>query len=132
VLSGFSDSTSMLTFRPAGLRDLLRRRHRLDRRDLRTTRVGRRRHQLAPIGQPWLGISAFASASGGRFRAGRLADGKDSTTTIGGYQVRWSVDNGLEQQGRPSDPDRIERAQFAVGHTLSRPGRQRRGRELEP
>ena len=51
---------------------------------------------LAPtLGRPWLGISSSNALSGNRFtaRAGWPA-GKDATTAIGGYQVRWSVDGG--------------------------------------
>ena len=123
VLSGFSDSTSMLTVSvPPGTGSGT---YFVDVTGSiggtsHTTRVAIVVDTVAPtIGRPWLGISSFASYSGGRFRAvAGWPTAKDSTTTIGGYQVRWSVDGGAwSSKVAVGSGSRSSGHSFAVGHT---------------
>jgi subtilisin family serine protease len=99
LLSGFSDSTSQLTIHvPAGTGTGT---YFVDVTGAiggttHTARVAIVVDTIAPtIGRPWLGIGSSNPLSGGKFTA-RAAwpAGKDSTTAIAGYQVRWSVDGG--------------------------------------
>ena len=122
MLSGFSDSTSMLTVAvPPGTGtgtyfvdvtgSIGGTSH--------TTRVAIVVDTIAPtIGRPWLGISSSASYSGGRFRAvAGWPTAKDSTTAIGGYQVRWSVDGGAwSSKVAVGSGSRSSGHGFAVGH----------------
>ena len=112
VLSGFSDSTSMLTVSvPPGTGSGT---YFVDVTGSiggtsHTTRVAIVVDTIAPtIGRPWLGIGSFASYSGGRFRArGRLADGQgldDDHRRLPGPLERRR--RRVEQQGRRRIADR--------------------------
>jgi subtilisin family serine protease len=99
LLSGFSDSTSQLSVSvPAGTGTGT---YFVDVTGViggtsHTARVAIVVDTVAPtIGRPWLGIGSSNPLSGGRFtaRAG-WPTGKDTTSAISGYQVRWSVDGG--------------------------------------
>ena len=138
LLSGFSDSTSQLTVSvPAGTGTGPTSSTSPARSAAPRTRPGWRSWStpLAPtLGRPWLGIRSSNVASGGRFtaRAGWPA-GKDTTTAIGGYQVRWSVDGGpWGSQGPVGSGPRSSRPRVRRRPQLSRPGSgPRRRRQLE-
>ena len=99
LLSGFDDPTSQLTVSvPAGTSsgtyfvDVTGR----IGGTAHTTRVAIVVDTIAPtLGEPWLGIKLGTRYGGGSFRASAgWPAAMDTTTSIRGYQVQWSVNGG--------------------------------------